>query len=195
MKGYKDELKYALDIMHEQSRFAETKNVSMIVFSSALFVGILSNINEIRNFIIIDSSILPVFNENAYKIFILSILITLFISFIFSILAFFPKINQKSFERFDGKKNLENDSEKKDEYNLLFFDTNRKFSSSEALYQFYSNKYKDVETYNKDIANQIYNLSIIARWKYDCFSRAIKCCTCGFGISILLTIIIWIISK
>ena len=33
MKGYKDELKYALDIMHEQSRFAETKNVSMIVLN------------------------------------------------------------------------------------------------------------------------------------------------------------------
>ena len=107
MKDFKNELKYALDIIHEQTRFAETKNVSMIVFTSALFIGIISNLNNIRDFIIIEDSRFLVFNEIAYKFFIFAVLITLCISFIFSILAFFPKIKQDSIERFDRDKRNE----------------------------------------------------------------------------------------
>ena len=57
---YTDELKYSLDIMHEQSRFAETKNASMIVFTSALFVGVLSNVDNIKELIFYNDS-----NHNA----------------------------------------------------------------------------------------------------------------------------------
>ena len=52
----RNELKYALDIMHEQSRFAETKNESMIVFTSALFIGLLSNINQLEKLIFYNDS-------------------------------------------------------------------------------------------------------------------------------------------
>ena len=175
---YTNELKYSLDIMHEQSRFAEAKNASMVVFTSALFVGILSNVNSIRKLIVFDNDNLCIFKENAYKTFIISFLLTLIVSFVISIISFIPRIRQKSVERGET-------------HNILFFDENRTFSSSEELDDYYSEKYKDMSLYNKDIANQIYNLSKIAKRKYDFFKFSAWNCVFGFIFSIVISFIVW----
>lgn len=65
--NFTTELKYSLDIMHEQAKFAETKNASMIVFTSAIFIGVISNVEEIRNFIIVENNIFLPFNEFAFN--------------------------------------------------------------------------------------------------------------------------------
>ena len=155
-----EELKYSLDIMHEQSRYAETKNASMIVYTSAIFIGIISNVENIKAVMIVDFSFLPPFREGVFKLFIILILLTLFISFIFSLLSFWPIINQNIVEGYD-----KNDFSNKGN-NVLFFEKNTDFSSSEDLYAFYSKKYESLDLYNKDIANQILNLSRIADRKY-----------------------------
>ena len=67
------ELKYSLDIMHEQAKFAETKNASMIVFTSAIFIGVISNVDEIRNLIVVENKNFPTFNEFAFKLFFFDI--------------------------------------------------------------------------------------------------------------------------
>ena len=183
------ELKYSLDIMHEQAKFAETKNASMIVFTSAIFIGVISNVEEIRNFIIVENNIFLPFNEFAFKLFIFLILFVLAGSFIFSIRSFFPQINQKSIERYDRNNQMQRNGVRK-QHNMLFFDTNVTFSSSEELYECYYNKYKDLEKYNKDISNQIYNLSKIAKWKYTYFSKSIKWCKYGFIVAVVIPMIV-----
>ncbi len=179
--NYTDELKYSLNIMHEQSKFAETKNASMIVFTSALFVGILANVDAIKSLIIFDTSRFPVFKDNSYKAFIIIFLFTLIISFIISIISFLPKIGQKSVER--GKTR-----------NLLFFDENITFTSSEELEEYYSNKYKNKELFNKDIANQILNLSKIAKSKYVFFKVSAWTCVFGFIMSCVVAFAVWYFS-
>ncbi len=175
---FTNELKYSLDIMHEQSKFAEAKNASMIVFTSALFIGILSNINAIQNLLVFKNTKFWVFKENAYKIFIILFLITLIISLIISIISFIPKIKQKSVERGNT-------------HNLLFFDENTNFVSSEQLCDYYSEKYKDISLYNKDLANQIYNLSKIANRKYKFFKFSAWIFVFGFILSIIVSFIVW----
>lgn len=175
---FTNELKYSLDIMHEQSKFAETKNASMIVFTSALFIGILSNIDAIRKLLLFENTKLLVFKENAYKTFIILFLLTLVFSFIISIISFIPKIRQKSVERGSF-------------HNILFFDENTIFDSSEQLGEYYSEKYKDISLYNKDLANQIYNLSKIANRKYKFFKFSAWILVFGFILSIIVSFIVW----
>lgn len=151
----RNELKYALDIMHEQSRFAETKNASMIVFTSALFIGLLSNINQLEKLIFYNDSNKTHLAQYGFHLFIIFSLITLTVTFYYSLKSFFPKISQPSIER-NGN-------------NVLFFDTNVSFSNSRELYKYYKKKYKHKSKFEKDISNQILNMSKIAKWKYDCF--------------------------
>ena len=73
----------------------------------------------------------------------------------------------------------------------VFFDENVTFASSEKLAAYYSEKYKDMSLYNKDIANQIYNLSKIARRKYDFFKFSAWSCVFGFIFSIVVSFIVW----
>ncbi len=199
-----NELKYSLEIMHEQSRYAETKNASMIVFTSAIFIGIISNIENIRDLITFETDKLLCFNEIAFKTFIILILITNIASFAFSLLSFLPKINQKIIERGDRKADIlkfyssenrvaSNDNSSK--HNVLFFDTNTTFNNSDELYSFYSEKYGDVSLYDKDIANQIFNLAKIAKRKYKFFNYSLKCFSFGFLISLVISIIVWLIVK
>ena len=196
-----NELKYSLDIMHEQSRYAETKNASMIVFTSAIFIGIISNTENIKDLITFETDKLPCFNEIAFKTLLVLILLTNIASFICSLLSFLPKINHKIVERGDRKENnsdsdaSENDSsEDKNlaKHNVLFFDTNTTFDNSNDLYTFYSIKYSDASLYDKDISNQIFNLSKIAKRKYDFFNYSLKCFSFGFPISFLISFIVWL---
>ena len=92
--------------MHEQSKYSETKNEPMIVFTSAIFIGIISNIENIRNLITFETDRLPCFNEIAFKTVIILILITNIASFVFPLLSFLPKINQKIIERDDRKADI-----------------------------------------------------------------------------------------
>lgn len=52
MKKISKKLKYALDIAHNQSNYVKTKNGAMIVFTSAMLIGIISNIENINKLII-----------------------------------------------------------------------------------------------------------------------------------------------
>ena len=175
--------------MHEQSRYAETKNASMIVYTSAIFIGIISNVENIKAVMIVDFSFLPPFREGVFKLFIILILLTLFISFIFSLLSFWPIINQNIVEGYD-----KNDFSNKGN-NVLFFEKNTDFSSSEDLYAFYSKKYESLDLYNKDIANQILNLSRIADRKYSFFYKSVKTCAFGFMGSCSISFLVWIIME
>ena len=174
---YTDELKYSLDIMHEQSRFAETKNASMIVFTSALFVGLLANTDKIKELIFYKGSNLNALTEYGFRLLIIFSLITFAVTFYYSLKAFFPKISQPSIER-NGK-------------NILFFDTNVSFSNSKELYNYYKKKYKNKSEYEKDISNQILNLSKIAKWKYECFKKSVSVLWKGELISVAIFMIIY----
>lgn len=196
-----NELKYSLDIMHEQSRYAETKNASMIVFTSAIFIGIISNTENIKDLFTFETDKLPCFNEIAFKVLLILILLTNIASFICSLLSFLPKINQKIVERGDRKEkksvtnsteNVSTEEENLSKHNLLFFDTNTTFNNSNDLYSFYSSKYSNASLYDKDISNQIFNLSKIAKRKYDFFKYSLKCFSFGIPISFFISFIVWL---
>lgn len=176
-----NELKYALDIMHDQSRFAETKNASMIIFTSALFIGLLSNIDQLEKILFYNDSNKTAFAEFGFHLLIILSLITLGVTFYFSLKSFFPKISQPSIERY-GK-------------NILFFDTNISFSNSKELYKYYKKKYKKIIKFEKDISNQILNMSKIAKWKYDCFKKSISALWKGEIFSIAVFMLFYIIGK
>ena len=176
-----NELKYSLDIMHEQSKFSETKNASMIVFTSALFVGVLSNVDNIKELIFYNDSNHNALTDYGFYLFIIASLITFTVTFIFSLKAFFPKISQPSVER-NGK-------------NILFFDTNISFSNSKELYKYYKKKYKSKSEFEKDISNQILNMSKIAKWKYECFKKSVSVLWKGELISIAIFMIIYWVGK
>lgn len=178
---YKNELKYALDIMHEQSRFAETKNASMIVFTSALFIGLLSNVDNIKELIFYNGANHNALSDYGFYLFIIFSFFTFAVSFFYSMQAFFPKISQPSIER-NGK-------------NILFFDTNTSFSNSKELYKYYKKKYKNKSEFEKDLSNQILNLSKIAKWKYDCFKKSLSVLWKGELLSFGIFMIIFFIGK
>jgi hypothetical protein len=63
------EYKYSLQLMHDQSKYAESKNASLIVFSSALIFGIISNIDNIRMLFFWNNlTFLPFFKDDVYII-------------------------------------------------------------------------------------------------------------------------------
>ncbi len=178
---YKNELKYALDIMHEQSRFAETKNASMIVFTSALYVGLLSNVDNIKELIFYNDANHNALTDYGFYLLIIFSFLTFAVSFFYSLKAFFPKISQPSIER-NGK-------------NILFFDTNTSFSNSKELHKYYKTKYKNKSEFEKDLSNQILNLSKIAKWKYDCFKKSVSVLWKGELLSLAIFMILYWVGK
>ena len=172
---------YIVDIMHEQSRFAETKNASMIVFTSALFIGLLSNMDKIKELIFFNVSNLNSLNEFGFHLLIVFSLLTFAVSFYHSLKAFFPRISQSSIER-NGK-------------NILFFDTNVSFSNSKELCKYYMKKYKNKSKFEKDISNQILNMSKIAKWKYEYFKKSVSVLWKGELISVVIFMLFYYLGK
>ena len=163
MKNITDELKYSLSIMHDQSKYAEAKNGSLIVLSGTLLFGIIGNIDNIKKVFIYENiKFLPIFKEDVYLISISLIIAHLFLSMLISLVSFFPQIKQQ---------NLEIQTTK----NILFFSSNTSFESNEVLLEYYTKKYHYLKDYNNDISNQILNLARITKRKYDYFRYSTNC--------------------
>jgi pycsar effector protein len=160
LKLKSNEIFYALNIMHEQARYAELKNSSLIVFSSAFAFGTIANVEGIRRILAYNVfGILLTISNSDFNRAIFTFILLLFLSMVVSLLSFMPQIRQRNLEMLNKR-------------NLFFFFDNSFFNNSIALYEYHKLKYAENENLEKDIFNQILNLSLIARRKYSYFKVA-----------------------
>ena len=179
MSEYSDKLEYALNIMHDQSKYAETKNASLIVFTGALWVGILSSLDKIKSLLIFDNSPLS-FSDTVFNIFILILSFVFLTSICCSLISFFPKINQKDLD-------IQNTN------NILLFSSNASIKNCMLLNKAYKSRYKNENNYNIDLSNQILNLSRIAARKYKWFKRSLYCLTIGLVSDLIVCFFLYFI--
>ena len=146
--------------MHDQSKYAESKNASLIVFTSALAFAVISNIDNIRKLFIFEyCNYLPIYKEDVFIIGIITLVIILLTSTVLSLLSFFPQIKQTNLENLNH-------------YNIYFFKANSEFSSSMKLDRYYQKRYKSPSRIRLDMCNQILNISKITERKYKFFRKA-----------------------
>lgn len=161
MQNTLEELKYALNIMHDQVKYAENKNSALIVLNAGLVFGIVSNFDTFKkmfDFNIFEFSVY--YTDNQYKAAIFGILICLLSSMIISLISFIPQVTQNILEKQTSR-------------NIFLFSSNSTFKSSLLLKNEYTKKYRVQSKYESDIYNQILNLSRIADRKYKLFKIAI----------------------
>lgn len=161
MQNILEELKYVLNIMHDQVKYAENKNSALIVLNAGLVFGIISNFETFKKlFDIKIFNFLINITDNQYKSALFGILTCLFTSMLISLISFIPQVTQ-------------NILEKQTSSNILLFSSNSTFKNSLILKNEYTKKYRIQSRYENDIYNQILNLSRIADRKYKLFKIAI----------------------
>lgn len=143
--------------MHDQVKYAESKNSSIILFTSALLIGFVTVNSEIKDLITVNTiSFLPQFDPDLFSICSIVLSLLLLLSTFISLLSFYPKITNNKLE-----KQLTN--------NMFFFSSLTKFTNSKRLSDYFTIRYINKRRIKIDISNQLLNLSIIAERKYKLF--------------------------
>jgi hypothetical protein len=177
-----EEYRYALQLMHDQSKYAESKNASLIVFTSAFAFGVISSIDNIRKLFLLNIfNFLPAYKEEVFMCGIVTLVIILTTSTVQALLSFFPQIRQT---------NLEN----RKCHNLFFFNSNTEFSNSIVMDRYYHKRYKSPSRLKIDMCNQILNLSKITERKYRYFRKATLTLLISPVILIIICIVVNIIA-
>jgi len=177
MKTNKDDYKYYLSLMHDQVKYAETKNTAVILFSGAFVIGLLNSsysMEKLLNFNIFGYSVTfdyKIFAQCSFVLFV-----GFFLSIIISLISFLPKTNSRYLESLKTK-------------NILFFDSNTEFKSGSELKIYFDNRYRIESCLILDYCNQIRNLSIIAKRKYKYFRYSLYPIFISFFIVIIVLII------
>jgi|GEM_PF-551249 len=177
MKTKIEDYQFYLTLMHDQVKYAEGKNAAIIVFSGGALIGLINSIDSIMK--VLDFTIFGYSlgrNEKLLKLSILIFCVGLFFSIIISILSFIPKVKGKIVEMPKVS-------------NILFFNSNTQFKSGIELKKYYSNRYLSESCLTLDYCNQIRNLSIIAKRKYNYFKYSLFPILIAFVVVMLLCII------
>jgi hypothetical protein len=176
-----EEYRYSLQLMHDQSKYAESKNAALIVFTSAFAFAVISNIDNIRNLFLFEHCYnLPLYKEEVFIIGIITFVVILLTSTVLSLLSFFPQIKQTNLENLKHK-------------NIYFFKANSEFSNCMELDRYYQKRYKSPSRIRIDMCNQILNMSKITERKYKHFRKATLILLISPAIIIAICIIAYII--
>lgn len=159
-------LKYIYSLVAEWLKFAESKNIALIVFNSSIMLGLLTGLTTIVTW------------EILFKVSMLILFVFNLISIICVLCAVFPRI----------KKNLAFNKSYSPDDNLFFYadlahyDTNQLLT---ALKDNYGESVDPTSTAQKALARQIVINSVIANLKYKWFKIAWWVTVVGIALSIL----------
>jgi hypothetical protein len=170
-------LEKVLDLMHEQNKYAESKNASIVVLSGALLIGLISTYDKIPDLLIWIKPLVNIrFSLDYYKSYTLFICLFLIISMILNLIAFLPKILPSKKES-----NIRN---------IFHFQNNTLFSNHIELENYYKKRYKNRNREENDLYQQIFVVSRIEKRKYTYFKYSLLVLLFGPIISVFIAFIV-----
>lgn len=167
-----DKLKYIFENVNDWLKFAEQKNAAIIVFNTAMTIGILNVLKDVPQ------------NCHDYLFFLKLNLLTNLFSIIIALLSFIPVLKRRDSHH---EKINKND-------NLIFYMDIANYSL-DNYYEKFISKYgeptlKDNINFNKNLVSQIVNNSKITKRKYFYFKWAGRVTLSGFLIVLITFLLI-----
>jgi hypothetical protein len=162
-----DRLRFIFNNVNEWLKFAEQKNAAIIVFNTAIVLGILGSLKDIKP------------DNHLVKFFLVVILVTNLASVLFALLSFVPILKRRDSH---GAGISGND-------NLIFYMDIAKYCVDDyynAITTRYNLQSNEIDVnYHRHLISQITNNSKIAKRKYFYFRWAGRITMLGFVILII----------